>query len=374
MADGSFTLTLMMGPTIAVPVPAPVIDALQSVQVTTTAGQAGGFQLTFAVSKDSIISRTLLPVGFFDPKIRVILVVILNGTPTVLMDGIITRQELQASDDPGAATLTITGEDLTAVMDLVDEYACYPAMSSDNQVRVICLKYATYGLIPTVIPPVLLETKSPTDQIPVQSSTDLQYIRSLASDAGYVFYIDSGPIPGANVAYWGPEIRIGVPQPALSINMDAATNVESLSFSFDGRARTQMTLTITEPNTKQSLQVPIPDMALLRPPLAARPAIALRQEPVPDTAKLTGIGAALVGLAMTAEASDAISGQGRLDVLRYGHILQARRLVSVRGAGLAYDGLFFVKSVTHDIKRGEYKQSFTLARDGLVSQTPVVIT
>jgi hypothetical protein len=374
MADGSFLLTLMMGPTIAVPVPQPVTDALQSVQVTTTAGQANGFQLTFAVSKNSIINRMLLPVGFFDPKIRVILVIIVNGTPTVLMDGIITRQELQASDDPGAATLTITGEDLTAVMDLVDEYACYPAMSSDNQVRAVCLKYATYGLIPAVIPPVLLETKSPTDQIPVQSSTDLQYIRSLASDAGYVFYIDPGPIPGANVAYWGPEIRIGVPQPALSINMDAATNVESLSFSFDGRARAQMTLAITEPNTKRSIPIPIPDIGLLRPPLAARPAIALRQEPVPDTAKLTGIGAALVGLAMTAQATDAISGQGRLDVLRYGHILQARRLVSVRGAGLAYDGLFYVKSVTHDIKRGEFKQSFTLARDGLVSPTPVVKT
>jgi hypothetical protein len=362
----------MMGPTIAVPVPQPVTDALQSLQVTTTAGQASGFQLTFAVSKNSIISRTLLPVGFFDPKIRVILVVILNGTPTVLMDGIITRQDLRAGDDPGAATLTITGEDLTAVMDLADEYACYPAMSSDNQVRAICLKYAAYGLIPAVIPPVLLETKSPTDQIPVQSSTDLQYIRSLASDAGYVFYIDPGPLPGANVAYWGPEIRIGVPQPALSINMDAATNVESLSFSFDGRARAQMTVTITEPNSKRSIPIPIPDIGLLRPPLAARPAIALRQEPVPNTAKLTGIGAALVGLAMTAQASDAISGQGRLDVLRYGHILQARRLVSVRGAGLAYDGLFYVRSVTDDIKRGEFKQSFTLARDGLVSQTPVV--
>jgi len=372
VADASFTLTLLMGPTIALPVPQPVTDALTSVQVTTTAGQASGFQLTFALSKDSLLNRVLLPTGFFDPKSRVIVVVILNGTPTVLMDGIIVRQEVQPSDQPGASTLTVTGEDLTAVMDLADEYACYPAMSSDNQVRLICLKYAVYGIVPAAVPPVLLETRSPTDQIPVQSSTDLQYIRSLARDAGYVFYIDPGPLPGANVAYWGPEVRVGIPQPALSVNMDAATNVESLSFSFDGRSRAQMTVTVTEPFTKRSIPIPIPDIGLLRPPLAARPAIALRQEPVPDTAKLTEIGAALMGLAMTAQASDAISGQGRLDVLRYGHILRARRLVSVRGAGVAYDGLFFVTSVTHDIKRGEYKQSFSLARDGLVSQTPVV--
>ena len=55
-----------------------------------------------------------------------------------------------------------------------------------------------------------------------------------------------------------------------------------------------------------------------------------------------------------------------------GNILRARQLVGVRGAGLAYDGLYYVKTVTHNIKRGEYKQSFTLTRDGLISQTPKV--
>jgi hypothetical protein len=45
----------------------------------------------------------------------------------------------------------------------------------------------------------------------------------------------------------------------------------------------------------------------------------------------------------------------------------------VRGAGLAYDGLYYVRSVTHDIRRGEYKQSFSLSRDGLISLTQQVI-
>jgi len=46
--------------------------------------------------------------------------------------------------------------------------------------------------------------------------------------------------------------------------------------------------------------------------------------------------------------------------------------VGVRGAGTAYDGLYFVKSVTSSIKRGEFKQSFSLTRNGLVSITPTV--
>jgi hypothetical protein len=62
-----------------------------------------------------------------------------------------------------------------------------------------------------------------------------------------------------------------------------------------------------------------------------------------------------------------VSANGTLDVLRYGGVLKARRLVGVRGAGPAFDGLYYVRSVTHNIKRGEYKQSFTLGRNGLLS-------
>ena len=62
-----FTLMLMIGPTLAVPASQPVIDALQRLQVTTTAGQADGFQLSFALSNRSPLNQLLLPAGYFDP-------------------------------------------------------------------------------------------------------------------------------------------------------------------------------------------------------------------------------------------------------------------------------------------------------------------
>jgi len=70
--------------------------------------------------------------------------------------------------------------------------------------------------------------------------------------------------------------------------------------------------------------------------------------------------------------SDAITGNGSLNTTQYGSILQTRAVVGVRGAGPAYDGFYYINSVTHNIKSGEYKQSFTLSRDGLITQTPVV--
>jgi hypothetical protein len=80
----------------------------------------------------------------------------------------------------------------------------------------------------------------------------------------------------------------------------------------------------------------------------------------------------MIGLAKAAKWAEAVTGEGSLDVVRYGRLLKARQLVGVRGAGLAYDGLHYVKSVTHTIKRGEYKQSFTLSRNGLISTLPRV--
>lgn len=369
-----FYLTLMMGPFVAVPVPQAVTDALMSAQVTVSAGQRSGFQLTFALSKQSLLTRALIPAGFFDPKIRVIIVVTLNSTPTVLMDGIITRQEITPSSEPGQSTLTVTGEDLSVLMDLEDKKGePYAAMTPSLRVLRILANYAIYGIVPLVVSELFPSVPIPVQQIPTHQGTDLAYIKKLAEENAFVFYIDPGPAPGASVAYWGPEIRIGVPQSALNINMDAHTNVESLSFSFDGLSATKFAILFQEPNTKIGISIPVPDISLLRPPLALKQAPALKAEHLESIAKFTVSEILSLGLSKTATSADAVTGSGQLDVLRYGHILKARGLVGVRGAGMAYDGLYYVKSVTHNIKRGEYKQSFTLTRNGLIPLTPRVV-
>ena len=179
-------------------------------------------------------------------------------------------------------------------------------------------------------------------------------------------------MPGVNVGYWGPEIKVGRPQPALNIDMDAHTNVESLSFSFDGERTVQPVLMIHEPISKLVIPIPVPDVTPLSPPLGAVPPFPKHFEFIGGTGKLNPVRAALIGLAKASQSRDAVTATGSLDVLRYGRPLKARELVGVRGAGLAFDGLYYVKSVTHNLKRGEYKQSFTLARNGLISTVQAV--
>lgn len=367
-------LSLLIGPGVPVPAPAAVVDALSSVQVT-SGKDSSGFQLTFSLSKQSLLLTTLLPAGYFDPiTTRVILIATVAGVPQVLMDGVVTRQELNPSGDPGQSTLTITGEDLSALMDLIDLTGFpFPGMPEIARVYLILARYAALGIVPAAIPPIPPDIPIPTNDNPVQWGTDRSYIRYLASQAGYVFYVEPGPLPGQSIAYFGPDIRIPVPQPALSINMDAASNVESLSFSYDGLQKKIVLYNILDPATgKVVIPIPVPNVAVLRPSLTAKPALPLRLEQVDDAAKDNPAKAAQRILGIVFNASSAITASGTLDVLRYGRVLRSRMLVGVRGAGLAYDGLYYVDSVTHSIKRGEYKQNFQLSRDGLISLTPKV--
>jgi len=366
-------LTLMIGPAVPVPAPQSVIEALTGVQVTSGKDHSG-FQLTFAVSKKSPLLKIMLPAGYFDPiSTRVIIVATLGGMPHVLMDGIVTRQELQPSSEPGKSTLTITGEDLSILMDVVNLVMPYPAMPDTAQLYAILAKYAVFGIAPLVIPPTNIFVKSPTSGWTTQRTTDRAYIQGIASGCGYVFFVRPGPLPGMSTAYFGPDVNLPIPQPALSINMDAHTNVESLSFSLDGLAKKVSIYTIYDPITKKiPIPVPVPNINIFKPPLGARLTPPAKVQLAKDVAKLGVPEAAQSILSFLANNSAAISGNGSLDVMRYGHILESRMLVGVRGAGLAYDGLYYVDSVTHNIKPGEFKQNFTLSRDGLISITPRV--
>lgn len=368
-------LTLLIGPAVPVPAPLQVIEALRSVQVTSSRDHSG-FQLTFTVGKNSLLQMALLPAGYLDPMVtRVILMVTLNGIPGVIMDGLITRQELQPSNQPGQSTLTVTGEDLTVAMDLVDKVVLYPGMSDEVKVALVLAPYAVMGIVPRIVTPIVMITQNPTNKIESQASiTDLAFLNSLARRNGYVFYLEPGPLPGQNTAYFGPDISLPVPQRALSMNMDAHTNVESLSFSLDGMAKKVSLFTVLDPLTRKiPIPVPVPNISITKPPLGLRPTPPAKIELHNRGARLQPEEAARDILSSLMNSSSAISGTGSLDVMQYGQLLRARTLVGVRGVGVSYDGLYYVDSVTHNIKKGEYKQSFSLSRDGMISNTPMVM-
>jgi len=369
-----FYLTLMMGSFNASPVSQPVIDALTEVQVTSTVGSQGGFQLKFTLSKQSPVHQMLVA-GQFDPRTRVIIAVTVNGATEVLMDGIITKQDITPDSKPGRSVLTITGLDLTALMDFLDLTGIpYPALPEFLIVEAVLAKYLVLGVTPVAIPASIPNFQNPLDHFIKQQGTDYSFVNALARLTGAVFYLDPGPTPGKSMAYWGPDLSkmFGGTQSALSINFDGTTNIDSLNFSYDGTLATQYLVTIIEPILKIPIPIPVPNIDLLKAPLASKAPTPLRSEQLKPVANESPMGAALVALGAMFKTADVISGSGELDVLRYGRIFKARQLAAVRGAGPYYDGKYYVKSVTHNIKRGEYKQNFSLTRGGVGSSVSTV--
>lgn len=376
----SVELRLLVGPFIPLTPPRAVMDALTEVEVKVVDVGQCGFKLTFSIDKQSPLQILFLLTGGLPLLfMRVVIAVVVNGTTTVLIDGVITDNNIAPGDKGSNSTLTIMGKDLTALMDQAKWSGFpFPAMPAEARIALILLKYAIFGVIPLIIPSVLLFVPIPIDQIPSQQGTDLEYIRYLAESAGYVFYIDPGPIPGVSKAYWGPQIKVGPVQPALNTDFDAYTNVESMRFSFDQEKNKIPLIYIYNSQSGVSFPIPLPPITPLNPPLGLIPPLPTNLLPPDlsplrdDLAKRPIPQAIMMGLAAAAENAEAVSCDGSLDVTRYRRVLQARQLVGVRGAGPAFDGLYYVESVTHKIKRGEYKQDFTLTRNGLVSTVSTV--
>jgi hypothetical protein len=368
-------LQLMMGPGVPIPAPREVIDAVQEVKVESGSGETqSGFELSLKISNRSPLQTLfLLTGGSSIPIFRVVIAVTLGGTTTVLMDGVMTHHELRSETGP-TSTLTVKGKDLTALMDIIPlDGLPYPAMPPAVRVLIAVGKYAAFGVVPLVIPSVLEDVPIPIDRIPRHQGTDYAYVKSLAHEVGYVFYIDPGPVPGMSKAYWGPEIRIGAPQPALNVALDGPhNNVKSLSFTFDKERKELPVIFIQEPTSKVPIPIPIPDVTPLNPPLGAIPPLPPKITFLNDTAQMNPLAAAMRGLAYAGQHTDAVFGTGSLDVQRYGHVLRSRQLVGVRGAGDPFDGLHYVSSVSSTLKRGEFTQSFSLARNGLLSTIPAV--
>ena len=374
-------LMLLIGPVLPIPATPDIAEAIQSVSVTQADEGRSGFQIVLQVGRagpTDLIDYRLLLNPLLRPFNRVILLVLFNAMPKVLMDGIITNQQFSPGNQPGTATLTLTGEDVSVMMDLHKKRTDHTALSLAMIALKIIGSYAQYGLVPMIDPSKALEQPLPIERTPVQAGTDLEHLNAMGKLIGYVFHISSGPAPGVNMAYWGPPKRLGIPQRALTVGQGAESNVETVNFTYNGLAATRVEDAVQDRLT--NINLPVMTLASTRlPPLAVMQPNLL---PTPNTRSSfleTGGGLNIIQAMGEAQGQtdksvdSVVMAQGELDALRYGDVLKPRALVGLRGAGFTHDGFYYVKSVSHAISRGQYRQRFSLSREGTGALSPAVI-
>ena len=366
-------LRILMGDARTRP-PRSINEALQSVEVTHSDEGRSGFQLTFQIGRGLTDLRdyALVKNELLQPFKRVILAVIFNAKQYNLMDGIITNHQLSPSNDPGASTLTLTGGDISLMMELEQvpepngsQVRQYPRMT-DFQIleKILKDRYSRFNIKISG-----RDSQSrPGERTPTQplGTTDLAYIEDLARNHGYVFYTEPGESPGENIAYWGRPQYGGELQPPLSANMGPNTNIESISFQYNGMAARRIMaageiISRNEEDNERPLVENVAEPRVLGFGRGCRSSSNVNEARMLTRDENQGH--------VNRSFDNVVTATGELDALRYGRLLQPRRLVDIRGVGWSYDGTYYVKSVTHriDVRKGEYKQNFTLARQGLGS-------
>ena len=200
-------MTLMIGPTFAVPAPLAITEALTSVEVTQTDAGRSGFELTLQVGRSGpwdLPDYRLLTHPLLRPFNRVVVVIRFNLLPTVLIDGFITQFDLAPSAEPGA--LDADGPrrgrdrddgprpDRLPVPDAGDR----PGGRDPRQVRGPGLDRRG-GRPPEHAGPVRSRRGRPRPR----TGRDYDYLQELASRHGFVFYVRPGPLPNTNIPYWG---------------------------------------------------------------------------------------------------------------------------------------------------------------------------
>jgi hypothetical protein len=371
-------LTVLAGTTIPLPLPPDLTARLRSVRLRESDEERSAFTLTFDAGRSGPLAALDTPVLQGSPVstfARVVVVVTFGVLPRVLLDGIVTDVALTPGDTPGAATLTVTGEDVSYLLDRVEVDAEHLALDDYPQVLVILAPYAVHGIAPMAIPPLDMDPPLPIERVPTQHATDLAHLTELAHRHGHVCYMIPGPAPGTSTFYWGPPVRVGVPQRALSVDLGPDTNVTSLKFRTDALSPVLVDGVVQDNRTGTAL--PVRTVASLRPPLAALPLWAVHQGDI-RRRKIRESGTATTSTLARAQAEvdrsiDAVVAEGEADGARYGDVLRPRGLVGVRGAGWTHDGLWYVRRVEHELAPGSYTQRFTLAREGYGSTVPAVL-
>jgi phage protein D len=370
-------LTVLAGSGVPLPLPASALAALDSIEISSGTSERSGMQAQFKAGRGSTLAELadypIMNQAGLQAGARFVVMLTLGIVPQVLFDGIVTQSQLSPGQGQGDGTLAVSAEDIRVKMDQVERDESYPGMPVAAIAAVIMARYAVYGLVPTIIPPLTTEIPLPIDRVTTQSGTDLAFLNQLAETIDYVFTVTPGPAPLMNIGYFGPQPRLGVPQPALTINMGPDTNVTGINFQLNAADAHQVTGEVQDRTTNTAVQVR--STASLRVPLATQPAIrsatAGERRYRPGGAR--GAAAAMAEAQAAADRStDVLTAEGDLDGSRYGRILQPRQLVGVRGAGRAHDGFYFVEEVKHMLKRGEYRQHFKLTREGTGTTTPVV--
>jgi phage protein D len=276
-----------------------------------------------------------------------------------IIEGYITHTSVSLSGSGAAESyLELSGMDASVMMDLEEKQAAWPNKKDNEIAQQI---FSSYGLSWEVEDTQLQHMEKVTTIL--QSESDIRFLRRLAARNGFECYVK-----GSKGYFRSPNLQ-DPPQPVLALQFGGETNLASAHFDVDGTPPTLLEIRRVDPIEKREDREKL--TSLPRRALGKQSLKALRSS-APDGRRLLKQQPSAGTLEMQAKlrsgydaAAEFVTIRGEIDSRAYGAVLRAKRLVTIKGAGSTYSGLYYVTRVRHVFNTDGYTQSFEAYRNGL---------
>ncbi len=280
-----------------------------------------------------------------------------------LMSGYITHIKPHIEPDENSSTLEIVGMDLTCLMSLEENIKDWPKKSDSDIAKEVFQKYNLKSNPGPEIDDTTIVHDDAVSTI-MQRETDIQFLKRLARRNGYECFVKSGK------GYFRKPVLSGEPQLVLAAHFGEETNLMKFEATVNALRPAAVEMHQIDTITKEIKDTVVE--AAEQPPLGrdAGPALPVPQNIAPRLfvkhAVTTGQPEMeALSKALFAEAQWFVEARGEINTLCYGAVLEARKLVPIKGVGELFSGLYYVTKVRHLFKPDQYTQQFEARRNAL---------
>jgi phage protein D len=333
------------------------------VRVEENVRHGSSFEVVVSLCRNDDGSWPYLQTDDFKVWNRLRIAATVGNVTDVIMDGYIS--DVHVSTTPQTASLqgNFAGVDASYVMRLKPRCKTWAENMTYEQIASEIL--TNYQFTPVIAQSTSSSSSSSSSTPPprvVQRDSDLNFLRDLARRRGYEFYVAGGN------AYFQPPDLTSTPQKLIASNFGEKTNCESLRISLDGTRPTDAVVGRQDLETGESVAAAHDDSGL--PAMGADdPAtsrgygvgptrlLPRRTGPLPASEVENYVRAVMMKHGFWLKAT------GTLDALRYGAILRAGKPVTVMGFGDDFNGVYYVRRVTHRITYRTYQMEFEAYRN-----------
>jgi phage protein D len=279
------------------------------------------------------------------------------GAVETIVDGFITNLEMLLGSQ-GEGHLELSGMDRSAALDVADKQLAWANKADSDIAREI---FSAYGLQADVEPTAAVHAEATSTVL--QSETDIRFLRRLAARNGF-----ECRVRGETASFRAPNLQ-EPPQKPLAVAFGQETNLVDLTVRVDATPPDVAEIRRVDPIEKREETKALtetPRRLLGRTPLArlrgTQPAadVLVRRHAAISIADME---ARLSGAYVSADRF--VVADGQVDPRAYRAVLRSGRLVTIKGAGEAFSGLYYVRRVRHTFTTEGYTQSFSAHRNAL---------